>query len=38
MLSAAWPTTSNSMAWVSGDLVAVQALGQAPGLENGFKD
>ena len=23
--------------WVSGDLVAVQALGQAPGLENGFK-
>ncbi|STT84351.1 murein hydrolase B [Klebsiella pneumoniae] len=24
--------------WVSGDLVAVQALGQAPGLENGFQD
>ena len=23
--------------WVSGDLVAVQALGQAPGLNNGFK-
>ncbi len=23
--------------WVSGDLVAVQALGRAPGLENGFK-
>ncbi|VFS76837.1 Membrane-bound lytic murein transglycosylase B precursor [Raoultella planticola] len=23
--------------WVSGDQVAVQALGQAPGLENGFK-
>jgi hypothetical protein len=23
--------------WVSGDTVAVQALGQAPGLDNGFK-
>lgn len=23
--------------WVSGDTVAVQAMGQAPGLENGFK-
>ena len=23
--------------WVSGDLVAVQAAGQAPGMENGFK-